>query len=532
MKNERKDIKNTNARVHIDRPSIAHALNLVPKLRECKKFELNDRVIFSRNLGSITAEILKEAHSLNIKKIFQEAFGSSAESMYKKRKSLITLPNENPRAGSLRSRARDYLEIIGAVAKFKAEVSEKSEDTLRQHLILRFVEGSSFDDQRNIGDRLYEESLTHLNTVLSKIVSRVLDEVDLDYQYIWCKNHIPHFTPSLEKIYQNYLTPRVRVLDVMMPVKMGSHAYFTVKKKELDEYRKNLDEGDVLTSIFIRHLVKNYSFISEDDLESYVRHGFEGDIESLLPKLDWSKEDEVFLIRSSVYLEMRFDEWSAKWVLVPVWKQIETNSVMSFEELGSYRGADLRYRADDYNNYFCSDGKHLRHAQEVDMLIDCDLRSTLISQAHSDDEEITYIIYEFDPWHDTVDFMDNEFRGIEFPIGFMDKQLTISDFGAFFMKTPEDNESINYHVFNNESIKYYVFNSVEFKESDIENQSFTMAPEGSLSDVVLNNLAYASQENRIDNLLVKHAKQQFSEFQSYEANCKKQYLNAIEGLDN
>ena len=59
-----------------------------------------------------------------------------------------------------------------------------------------------------------------------------------------------------------------------------------------------------------------------------------------------------------------------------------------------------------------------------------------------------------------------------------------------------------------------------------------MAPEGSLSDVVLNNLAYASQENRIDNLLVKHAKQQFSEFQSYEANCKKQYLNAIEGLDN
>ena len=180
MKNERKDIKNTNARVHIDRPSIAHALNLVPKLRECKKFELNDRVIFSRNLGSITAEILKEAHSLNIKKIFQEAFGSSAESMYKKRKSLITLPNENPRAGSLRSKARDYLEIIGAVAKFKAEVSGKSEDTLRNHLILCFVEGSSFDDQRNIGDRLYEESLTHLNAVLSKIVSRILDEVELD----------------------------------------------------------------------------------------------------------------------------------------------------------------------------------------------------------------------------------------------------------------------------------------------------------------------------------------------------------------
>ena len=59
-----------------------------------------------------------------------------------------------------------------------------------------------------------------------------------------------------------------------------------------------------------------------------------------------------------------------------------------------------------------------------------------------------------------------------------------------------------------------------------------MSPEDSFAHKILTNLAYASEEDRIDNLLLKDAKQKNKVFKELEKNKKEEYLSAIARFEN
>ena len=63
-------------------------------------------------------------------------------------------------------------------------------------------------------------------------------------------------------------------------------------------------------------------------------------------------------------------------------------------------------------------------------------------------------------------------------------------------------------------------------------KKFTIAPEGSIAEIILKNLAYADVEDRIDNLLLKDARQKNKLFKKLEETSKKEYLSALKKFEN
>ena len=61
---------------------------------------------------------------------------------------------------------------------------------------------------------------------------------------------------------------------------------------------------------------------------------------------------------------------------------------------------------------------------------------------------------------------------------------------------------------------------------------FSMSPKYSFAHTILTNLAYDSEENRIDNLLLEDAKQKNRVFKEDKKNKIKNYLSAITRFEN
>lgn len=513
------NIDSNKRKIEFTRPSLSQANEIESMLKSCKKFDLRDRSIFARNLGDMISSEIRKDDSLSMHKIFQQAFGNSAESMYKKRKSLITLPKETAEPKKLRSKARDYLEILTTISEIKCEYSEEQLTSLRQKFILRLVEGSSFDDQRKIKDRMYENSMGHLKDALNKIADKVLANLDLDYQYAWYLNSFPAAVPSFENLLHNTTAPSIKIADVMKKIDVDSCAFITIPKEEYE----SLGQGDDIAELIRKNLFQKHSEIKIDLEEEYpiFLDDFPDDchdLETAFPGLEFKKDISLnYLKKSSVYLELRFDQWTDKWHIIPSWKAIHDldNVATPFleSEYDDLYGDD--YWASYFERYSVGDPQQL-------LMIFYGYDTDIFSAAeHGIDDEGNHIYALFFTSNQNgfLGQSENNFRGMRFHIPWHSYGLEISfqDTLDFLMASPSYDNEYNYQIIH----------KIEEVNKFYKDTKFSPAPFQSFADNILTNLAYASEGNRIDTLLLKDAKEKFKAFKDYEKNCNKNYFDSV-----
>ena len=196
----------------VEKPNYRYAEEVEPRLRECKKFTHDDRECFARNLGRMVADVQRK-HKINLARLFLEAFGKSSDSLYKKRKSLVTMPGEKAEPHKLRSQARDYLGVIdGLVPYTKSSVND--DQTCRQNLILLLVRGSSYENQLTIREGMSARFRKELSAQLDKVTDKVQSNVPIDYMYEWLRNHSPYDGLELESAPRSKSSPSVTIAEV------------------------------------------------------------------------------------------------------------------------------------------------------------------------------------------------------------------------------------------------------------------------------------------------------------------------------
>ena len=200
----------------LEKPNYGYAHEVEPKLRACKKFTLDDREFFARNLGRLIADIQMK-HEVKLSRLFSEAFGNSAESLYKKRKSIVALPGEEVTPNKLRSQARDYLVMLFALIPYSRAISD-DDQICRALLILRFIEDSSYDSKMAIRDKMSAEFRREIKIQFDKLSTKIQRAVPIDYMYEWTRNHMPMKGLGLECVSHSIAAPSVRIAEVFTPI--------------------------------------------------------------------------------------------------------------------------------------------------------------------------------------------------------------------------------------------------------------------------------------------------------------------------
>lgn len=494
LQNSKNNQNSLNLGVNFKQPSLSYAQEVEPKLKACKRFDLTDRVIFARNLGSIVQDVLRKDKSMSIHKIFVLAFKGSAESLYKKRKSLITLPNEEPIAKNLRSKARDYLLILSIFSKYMKDRNNDSEEASRWRLILRFIEGSSYDERSNILERLQEESRQHYLMVLNKLVERVTNEVDLDYMYEWMENYFygENYNENQLSNYDRYV-PSVQIAEITKECAIPDYTTFSISKEKINS------SGCEITADFLwQYLGDNFS---DTDRESFEYFDREMDFEKeLFPKLIWTENntldrhegvDTCYLTISSVNLEVRFDKDLGRWVGLLIWKNTDNEPRPVKKHYSSSGCKDIYLGSDmNFSRYY-----FFRCVGE------------------SKSGEIEFLVYALDDDSDDV-FLLDEFCGM-YPADICQELGMFNDYIEFALNSYEDSE---YRIDINELI------------CDGSKNGFVPAPKNTFSRIILENLVYSPNEKRIDNLLLEDAKEKHSQFQNRLKNGRDKFSKAINKL--
>lgn len=499
------DEKDSYPKQEMPRKNLAHGEKIESVLKACKKFGLNDRVCFAENLGRIIKNLINRNQSITLRKIFIEAFDNSAESFYKKRKSLVTWPNEESVAENLRSKARDYLSIVKAVAIFEGENTAEDVEKIKKRLILVLISGSSFDDNRNTRDRLYEESRSHYKKQINRLVNKVLESCDLDYQFHFAENHLPNLSVNINNLGLNSDAPQVKIADIYMSQEIEKYALVEIEKGGDDnEIRKKLLKEVIEKGMKIPfHEKYDDEFNPDQD---------EWDTVNKIPGEFWHLKTQTepvyqYYIKSQAILEIRYDPSNYNWCGVINW------------EYGRRWGISKDFY--DYDTYEIRGGQIMTDHEIFDW--DQNLKATYYQ---SNKETDTYMLFWDDQFSHEEKFESSPgFRG----------QINYSAEDLFELRRSNNyglvNELDEFALSNQEDISFKVIPSEimrDGKDSYTSFNKYTPVPSNSLAHIILHNLAYAPTNKRIDSLLIEDATKKYAQFQEIEKKVKEGYFKAIQ----
>jgi hypothetical protein len=505
------DEKDSYPKQEMPRKNLAHGEKIESVLKACKKLDLADRSCFAQNLGQIIKNLIRKNKSLTLRKIFIKAFGNSAESLYKKRKSLVSWPEEDTIPEKLRSKARDYLLIIQAISEFESEFSSDSKEIIKQRLILALISQSSFNDSRNTRDRLYEESKAHYKKQLNRLVNKVVESCDLDYMFHFSENHFQYGSINVSRMGLNSTAPRVKIADIFLKQETKEFAIIEIDSKENEieierELRKQIIK-DGMRIPYVDDYADDWDVTTIPwDVFSDWRDGF------------WCLETHSdsyyeYFIPSDLYLEVRYDPVMYRWIGVLVWDCEDRISHDNFN-LNTYNlfGGPQK----DYDIFHLEDGSILcaRHIS-------------------SPKGKKKYMLY----WHESTDPFPREL--FQESGGFRSKKMLsyeeINDTQKHQILLSAKLDDIDEFALSNYSDPdFEVIPCEELYESrndyGIDLQEYTPAPFGSFAHIILHNLAYAPIEKRLDTLLIKDAIEKHAEFKKLEKEITKEYFSKINRL--
>jgi len=517
----------------LKKPDYAYAGEVEPRLKECKKFSLEDRESFAKNLGKMIDEV-RRTHDANLRKLFMDAFGQSADSLYKKRKSLVTLPGEKAEPDKLRSKARDYLSIIDALVPY-SKFSTVDDLTSRRTLLLKFIQGSSYENHTTVSDRMTASFKKEISTQLDKVTEKVLQQVPLDSMYEWYRNHIPGIGLELDYAGYSYpytgkwekTAPSVRIAEVFTKV-----PYCSVLQLEVEFEGFDTESPTEVVRAIQLALLSPYSdeiiarelidYITEaqakksnytDDALRYWDEDFDdgpsssySEYTNYLPKDsdEWRVERDFYSLRSYVDLELRYSsDWHA-WEQFLFWQTGVTHCVFS------------KY-GDENENVVCVE--RAEPALEIASSEDFTLYAKISS--HSSGSPVV-LLFEVDHF-DWEGLEGSTFRGAENLVTHralegedqakrLDSVLEVSKNEFMFSSAYEDEHRY-------ESVFLYD-----------DPPGHVPAPSGSFAELILENLAYAPAEHRIDNLMLADAQEKYAAFEKLAAEKETEYRKAIASL--
>ena len=308
----------------LEKPNYGYAHEVEPKLRACKKFTLDDREFFARNLGRLIADIQMK-HEVKLSRLFSEAFGNSAESLNKKRKSIVALPGEEVTPNKLRSQARDYLVMLFALIPYSRTISD-DDQICKALLILRFIEDSSYDSKMAIRDKMSAEFRREIKIQFDKLSTKIQRAVPIDYMYEWTRNHMPMKGLGLECVSHSIAAPSVRIAEVFTPISKDIPVLnLKVDFSSVSEQSDKEISFAIQKALFAAYNGK-LELHGEWDLSRQLEDFFDENADSVLQgeEFIWSTASVCYCYRTFVDLDLRFSSFENKWSPYLLWT---TNSL-------------------------------------------------------------------------------------------------------------------------------------------------------------------------------------------------------------
>lgn len=456
-----------------------------------KQLTMADRKVFAENLYRLFAQLQSKVPTTSFSSILVASFGEkTGESFAKKRKTFFLRPGENANKSGLRSKANFYLAIGDEIYR-RLEPKEDS-SRIEDIVTLRIIEGSSFDYQGSIRDKLTDGYTRDLKAVLQKITQDTLRSTNLEWAREWSVDHYVS-TEGETGLLDSLGLGGFYCLD------------FDLFHRRSERFEAQSNCCPCVPICFIRLPLKPLDGIYlestktgqipvESMIDDYLdKHGLVSKHDSLAAKLDvipeelWSEEDNDLHGLFRIDLELRFNRTLYQWEPVVLYRQVldedqnpvdqPTGSNKSIITRGMYLPDNTQFLGgweaySDYAYYLFS----IRGSESV-------------SANKSVFRVVRVNTIELDgPW--------NYFSYAPFAIS------TIAN----GIRPPETDEP---DLLLNEEL--------DISDVLLERpaNSFVDLPSGSVGALLMKNYLYAEEAARIDNLLITDAKAKIQKIQGY-----------------
>jgi hypothetical protein len=171
---------------------LKHAGKIMSDLSLNPRVQKQDRAILARNLGYMYEREEKRNPSINELKLFRAAFGDDGgESRHKKRKRYIRFASDKKGRKDeaiFAANGKDYVNLAVALTKLSSSDKSSSDDDVKLS-ILRLVEGTEFDDRTGVAERTDLKLRKEFQSVLDGVVDKVTGAVDLDAMRHWLEDN-------------------------------------------------------------------------------------------------------------------------------------------------------------------------------------------------------------------------------------------------------------------------------------------------------------------------------------------------------
>jgi hypothetical protein len=484
----------------------------------------SDQVVLARNLGTLFKKCQDKQPSLSLKHIFIEAFGIvSGDSVYKKRKRLVILPEEKEVSEKLAKRAWQYHKLAITLSQY-IEIPENEPKSSAAILsILRLIEGSSYDLSTAHKDRFNQEYQVEIDSKLRRITEKVVESVDLDWMRTWSEMHtVPiigtngdvsriSFSKGRWSERSRYdvsnlnldgeisccLAPCVRLGKIIS--RLPIRRYIDV---QIDSPNNEKEVADLIRDALLKLL---QSETNTDDMvgdEEYI--GYE--LEKFGMWRNFVEQDDLhfgnsYRVYRNLDLELRYEEKSNKWYPCILSRYPSNGSTYSsIPELLPY--LEIISACADVNGIFVAN--KIEPDKYRVFKIDGAYYIDSYSERWPGDESKFKTSWSAGPFRQ-IDDVDG--------VHALDGRYL----SALLQSDSEDLESC-----------YFVPLIDNWRDkNERENAYFVKAPNGSLAYYVLKNLAYAPEDERIDQVLIKDAKKKYAMLKEYSLTVAKEYEEAI-----
>jgi hypothetical protein len=338
-----------------------------------------------------------------------------------------------------------------------------------------------------------------------KLSTKIQRAVPIDYMYEWSRNHIPLNGLGLECVTHSIAAPSVRIAEVFTPISKD----IPVLNLKVD-FSSVSEQSDKEISFAIQKaLFAAYNgeleLHGEWDLSRQLEDFFDENADTVLQgeEFIWSTASVSYCFRTFVDLDLRFSSYENKWSPYLLWT---TNSLPdclseSFEEdiVGPYPFFEKRIPI-----CWGEDTSALLYA-------DCD---------NFESGEVKLF------WCNPFDFPTfDRFRGAD-NLGSLSLDGVIEDLYCC-SKWEQDEFLFNTSRDDIHSFKYLLNN---YSFDSMYDVGHVPAPSNSFAEAILENLAYAPPEQRIDTLMINDAKTKFASFKEQLDLKETEYKSAIESF--
>ncbi len=500
------------AQLNIEQTPLSHAEAAEEQLLHTKKLEVRDRERLAKNLGQLAHKTLTET---SLRQIFIEAFGDvSGESLYKKRKTILCLPNEAP-ASKLRTQPKQYLQLFDVIAKHSS--SEHGQER-RRKCLLCLVEGTSFDYQAAHRERFHSAYQQELDRALEQVVSRIDREVDLNWMRAWCGEHSAFWSTG-----DRYLPEAVDLAN--------SEAWE-------DDFNRFLMDGwtydDLppvanVATVFTRFTPQDLVIIKRpDDLTEKefcnmlvnwsIDEGIDASeaIERISDMFTVIESDTCVYQRTALDLEIRYDTRLEKWKPVIIWRARLALPVAVSSLHHNTRGL--------IGQGYLSVGKTPFGSEE-----------NIATDAFAFFEPTQEQVFVVRALHQGAETWQVFCGEVVLPFDELMELNPGYGFEGAVVGETADFYSLCFSPLLRRDFPEptHVVVSSLWIDEDIDDRRargslFTPAPRGSIADHILKNLAYGDRRDRLDIRLLENAKIKYNLLKGLQDRCEREYSAAME----